>query len=102
MNFSEYQDKAQRYRLPSSDEQYVLLNLSAEVGEFMGHLAKAIRDQTQVDVDILAKELGDILWHVSALCDDMGISLDAVAMMNLDKLESRRIRNQITGSGDNR
>lgn len=102
MNFQDYQAKAKTFRLPTADERYVLFNLPAEVGEFLGKLAKCIRDETQLDLDDVAKELGDILWHVSALCDDLGISLDAVAQMNIDKLESRHIRNKITGSGDNR
>ena len=102
MDFAEYQNKAISYRLPSADETYVLFNLTSEVGEFYGKLAKAIRDKTTLEVGELAKEIGDILWHLSALCDDLGIELNDVATMNIEKLESRKIRNVITGSGDNR
>lgn len=102
MTFDEYQEKARTYRLPTADETYALLNLGAEVGEFLGKIAKAIRDQTKIEVDDLAKELGDIQWHLAALCDDLGITLGAVAEMNLDKLDSRKLRDQLMGSGDDR
>lgn len=101
-SFLEYQRKAKTFRLPTADENYVLMNWVAETGEFFGHLAKAIRDETQIDGALLAKEIGDVLWHLSALCDDMGIELADVAQANLEKLESRQIRGKIMGSGDNR
>ena len=102
MKFEDYQKKAKLFRLATADENYVLMNWVAETGEFFGHIAKAIRDDTQIDGEVLAKELGDVLWHLSALCDDMGIELADVAQANLDKLESRHIRGKITGSGDDR
>ena len=102
MTFDQYQRKAKTFRLATADENYVLMNWVAETGEFFGHLAKAIRDNTQIDGELLAKEIGDVLWHLSALCDDMGIELADVAQVNLDKLESRHIRGKIMGSGDER
>jgi NTP pyrophosphatase (non-canonical NTP hydrolase) len=53
-------------------------------------------------IEELKKELGDILWYLSAICSDFGISLQDVAQTNHDKLESRRERNVLNGSGDNR
>ena len=50
----------------------------------------------------LKKEAGDILWQLSGLCEVMGWSLEEVAQQNLDKLASRKQRNVIDGSGDNR
>ena len=50
----------------------------------------------------LKKELGDVLWYLSALAFYNGIDLDDVARANLDKLRNRKERNQIHGSGDNR
>jgi NTP pyrophosphatase (non-canonical NTP hydrolase) len=102
MTFDRYQEEARTFRLPTADENYVLMNIVAELGEFFGHLAKATRDETKIEPAVLLKELGDMLWHISALCDDMGVELSDVAEMNLDKLESRHIRGKITGSGDER
>jgi NTP pyrophosphatase (non-canonical NTP hydrolase) len=50
----------------------------------------------------LAKELGDILWYVTAICSDLGISLGDVAEGNLQKLQSRAERGVLSGKGDNR
>ena len=47
-------------------------------------------------------ELGDVLWYISALADDLGVTLEEVAQANVDKLQSRMARNKIKGDGDNR
>jgi len=40
MTLDEYQTYAMTYRLPSADALYALLNLSSEVGELHGLIAK--------------------------------------------------------------
>lgn len=102
MTLNEYQVLAMRYRLPSADEAYALFGLSGEVGELHGYLAKAIRDDIEPDTEHLKKELGDILWFVSAIAEDIGLDLKDIAVANLNKLESRQARNVIKGNGDNR
>jgi hypothetical protein len=42
------------------------------------------------------------LWYISALASDLDISLNEIAENNLQKLASRKERNVIGGSGDNR
>jgi NTP pyrophosphatase (non-canonical NTP hydrolase) len=107
MNFEEYQTKARTFRMESANALYALLNLSGEVGELHSKMAKALRDgipnndMPTFRVEV-AKELGDILWHLAAIADDQGWTLEEIATANLDKLESRALRNKITGSGDNR
>ena len=50
----------------------------------------------------LKKELGDVLWYLSALAFYNDIKLEDIAITNLEKLASRQKRNKIHGSGDNR
>lgn len=91
--------------LPAADNYiYLVTNLAAEAGECAGKLAKSVRDEwtgEKLDEELRA-ELGDVLWHVQALCNKLGISLEHLAKANQYKLESRLKRNKIGGSGDHR
>jgi len=105
MTLDEYQIEAMKTRLPSADFDYALINLGSEVGEFMGLVAKFMRDGVDdyhLHEKNLQKELGDILWHVAALADSLEIPLSEIAQMNLDKLASRKARGVLSGSGDDR
>lgn len=91
---------------------YPALGLANEAGEVIGKIKKLIRDQeiafdgttklTQSQRESIASELGDVLWYVAALARDIDYSLNDVAIQNLWKLEDRKARNKIGGSGDNR
>jgi NTP pyrophosphatase (non-canonical NTP hydrolase) len=50
----------------------------------------------------LAKEIGDALWALANLAEDLGYDFDEIATMNLEKLKSRQNRGKLSGSGDNR
>lgn len=77
-----------------------------EAGEVQGKIKKIIRDSGGVITDEakyeIAKELGDNLWYIADMCDLIGISLEKVATMNIEKLHSRHARGTVHGSGDNR
>ena len=101
MNINQYQYDAMKTRLPTANANYALYNLSGEVGELHSMVAKFIRDG-KIDMDLVKKELGDILWCLAAVAVDYGFTLEDVAQTNLDKLQKRLKRNTLTGSGDNR
>ena len=50
----------------------------------------------------IADELGDVLWYLAILADDLGIPLEDIAHWNVDKLQRRMKNNKIRGDGDNR
>lgn len=104
MNIDFYQSRAMSYRLETANEIYALLNLGAEIGEVLGNVAKFIRDGGDVEQynKRMVKELGDVMWMVAAVAKDHNLSLSDICTQNLDKLESRKIRDVIQGSGDNR
>lgn len=85
---------------------YPALGLAGEAGEVADKVKKVIRDKEGEfgldDRQEIAKELGDVLWYVANLAADIEYSLEEIAVMNLDKLNSRKARGALRGSGDNR
>ncbi len=77
------------------------LGLCGEAGEVAEKIKKRYRDGT-LDAKQVAFELGDALWYLTAIADDMGYTLQDILDLNVEKLESRRSRGKFQGSGDNR
>jgi NTP pyrophosphatase (non-canonical NTP hydrolase) len=109
MKFNEYQEKAKEmaiYPAQGTNFSYPALGLVGEAGEVAEKVKKIIRDQdgviTKFNQVEIAKELGDVLWYIAILADEMGVTLDKVAEGNLEKLNSRKKRGVLSGSGDNR
>ena len=103
MRLNDYQAEAMGFRLPSATPEYALINLSGEVGELHSLIAKAIRDGAKYEFEMnVKKELGDILWCLSAVAADYGWTLEDVAASNINKLSQRKDNGTIQGSGDNR
>jgi len=50
----------------------------------------------------MIKELGDVLFYVAACANFYGSTLEKVANLNMKKLNSRKKRGVLQGSGDNR
>jgi NTP pyrophosphatase (non-canonical NTP hydrolase) len=102
MNFNEYQKLARSTAIYPEEYKviYPALGLCGEAGEVAEKVKKNIRDGKSLDG--VGLELGDVLWYISALADDLGVTLEEVAQANVDKLTSRKERNMIGGSGDNR
>lgn len=101
MTFDEYQREAIKTKKYPDGVTYPLLALGEEVGEVLGKFAKYQRDGV-IDMEAVKKELGDVLWQLSALCYEAKIPLQEVAYANLEKLADRHKRGVIGGSGDNR
>jgi NTP pyrophosphatase (non-canonical NTP hydrolase) len=109
MTFEEYQLQAKttaRYPDVGHNFVYPTLGLSGEAGEVAEKVKKIIRDDGGVVSDekkqAIAKELGDVLWYVSQLSTEFGLSLEDVARGNAEKLQARAQQGTIHGSGDNR
>lgn len=113
---------------PQARIMYTLTGLMSEVGEVSDKLKKFMRDQPsgytllgfiqkQNPDNVLRlsdeqalhtlredmrKELGDCLWYLAMLADEVGLDLHDVMLGNLSKLLSRAERNKLHGSGDDR
>ena len=80
---------------------YPALGLAAEAGEVANKVKKILRDG-DFDRKAVADEIGDCLWYIAALCRDLNVNMNDVARANLSKLQDRKKRGVISGSGDNR
>ena len=121
-SFNEYQSRAvgmrvslQRFLIEHPDLPEDVIELLAvtydglglgEAGEVQGKIKKIIRDSggiiTDKDRTEIGKELGDCLWYIASMCQNLGITMESVATGNIEKLESRHLRGTVHGSGDNR
>jgi NTP pyrophosphatase (non-canonical NTP hydrolase) len=108
MSLANYQVDARTTAIypPEVKVIYPALGLAGEAGEVCNKTKKILRDDggrmTEEKRTQLIDELGDVLWYVANLATDLGVTLDEVARINLAKLNSRKERGTITGSGDNR
>ncbi|HQR07023.1 MAG TPA: nucleoside triphosphate pyrophosphohydrolase family protein [Gemmatales bacterium] len=65
------------------------LGLTGEAGEVADEIKKVIGHGHELNKDKLKKELGDVLWYIAALCNDLGLAMGDVAQANIDKLKER-------------
>ena len=109
MDFKTYQKKARltaQYPNLGSNNIYPTLGLVGEAGEVAEKVKKVIRDKNGIfDEESkrgIKKELGDVLWYLSNLCNEFDFSFEEVAIQNLEKLKLRASNGKISGSGDDR
>lgn len=85
---------------------YTSLGLTGEAGEVSEKVKKLLRDHGgELNTELkegLIKELGDVLWYLAQCSKELGVTLEEVAAVNLFKLQSRKERGKLKGSGDNR
>ena len=109
MKVNEYQHKASETAIyPKIGHRvvYPTLGLANEAGEFAGKIKKVFRDnEGYIDLETreeLKAELGDVLWYLAMCAFELELELEDIAQDNLDKLASRKSREKLQGSGDNR
>ena len=109
MKFEEYQKKSREtaiYPNKGNNFIYPVLGLVGESGEVAEKVKKILRDNQGIIEEEkrqeIKKELGDVLWYVAQIATELNLSLDEIADFNLEKLTSRKKRNKLHGSGDNR
>jgi len=112
MTFEEYQkqaaitDHSVGSTLVSADFMAIILGLAGETGEVCEKFKK-IYWHKNGDLDdenrkAIAKELGDVLWYITSLSGHIGIPMEEIAKINIEKLKSRVERGVHLGNGDNR
>lgn len=105
MDLNKYQERVSQFaRYPEGHAfGYLALGLNGEAGEVAEKIKKGIRDGWREGWrDAVALELGDVLWYLTMLAQEINYPLDEIARLNYEKLASRAERNTLHGSGDNR
>ncbi|MBI5139215.1 nucleoside triphosphate pyrophosphohydrolase family protein [Candidatus Nomurabacteria bacterium] len=110
MEFNEYQKNALTTAFHAEKHKiiYPALGLGNEAGEVLGKIKKWLRGDDGGEAmsserkEALKGELGDVLWYLAVLANDLGLTLDEIAKSNVEKLKSRKERGVLQGDGDKR
>ena len=108
MTFKEYSIAAEKTAKYPKDVAlaYLVMGASGEAGELCNKYKKILRDQdgkmVEENTKAMLDEVGDQLWYLARLADELGTTLEQVAKNNVIKLASRAERGVIAGSGDYR
>lgn len=95
MTADEYQKLAmqtnshQPMKLPDRDLLNGVMGLVGESGEMDDHLKKHMFQGHELDKTKLIKELGDVCWYAAQAAVGLGISLEEVMAINIQKLAAR-------------
>ena len=68
------------------------VGMCAEAGEFTEVVKKIVfqgKEPTEENLFHLKRELGDVMWYVAQACMGLGVSLDEIIEMNVEKLAAR-------------
>lgn len=104
MDFDDYQELTEETAIYPAEEaiQYTTLGLVGESGEIAEKVKKWRREDDESYLEDLEAELGDVLWYVARLADELDLSLAEIADGNIDKLLDRQARDVLEGEGDDR
>lgn len=93
MQFTEYQHEAYQNLKTHTDLKDEILDYVVSLSEEVGEVASIIKHhyygQEDINIEELAKEIGDVLWYLSALSSSTNINLDTIAKINIGKLKHR-------------
>jgi len=110
MDIEEYQSEASETAIFPNElpdfievgQVYTVLGQGGESGEIQEKLKKAIREDEEEYIEDMRAEVGDSIWYLSQVCEEFGWELEEVAEENIEKLQDRKERGELTGEGDNR
>ncbi len=68
---------------------HMIVGLSTEAGELLDALKKHKYYGRPLDVQNVKEEIGDCMWYLVQLCEEVGYSLDEAKVDNIAKLKKR-------------
>lgn len=92
MNFDEYQNLAQRTSNTNNNIDKIfngVMGLNGESGECIDVVKKWEFQGHNLDIDNFSEELGDVLWYIAESATGAGLSMEDIAVNNIEKLKKR-------------
>ena len=93
MNINEYQELTSRTINKELNNDELLINaamgLCGESGEVIDVVKKWYAHGHELDNEHLIKELGDVAWYLAVASTALGVKLEDVLKLNIEKLEKR-------------
>lgn len=93
MTINEYQSLAMRTsnRELSKDDHLLngVLGLTGESGEIADLIKKNRMQGHPIDIEHIAKELGDVCWYIAETATAIGCDMETIMKMNIEKLRKR-------------
>lgn len=108
MDFKTYNSKSSEVLLYPREiaPLYLALGVNGEAGELGEKVKKVYRDKNGIfdsnSVLEIQKEVGDVLWYLNRISEELGFTLEEAALLNLKKIQDRIDREVLQSSGDNR
>lgn len=103
MNFNEYQDAccrtAGKHFTPGEALANWAMGLCGESGEYTELIKKHLFHGKELDKEKAYKELGDVFYYLAMCATQLGISLEEIAIINIDKLKARYPEKFTLGGG---
>lgn len=65
------------------------MGLDTESGEIMDSMKRHIIYGSDLNVVNIREELGDIMWYVALICDELGLTIEQICEDNIAKLRKR-------------
>lgn len=85
----DYEPISKRYTPSIARLMHSAAGLCTESGELLDMLKKHINYGKEFDKTNAIEELGDLMWYIAIACDELGVSLDDIMKINIDKLKKR-------------
>lgn len=93
LTINQYQEGALRTMKPIDDKSMELLNgvmgLNGEAGECIDLMKKHFFQGHDLNKEKMVEELGDVAWYLAVSAHALGMTLEEILQMNLDKLRAR-------------
>ena len=88
-NYKQFQQNTQ---IKEFDIKYMALGLGGEIGEVQNEIKKMERDDNNILTEQrrhkIITEMGDVMWYLTGLCNQLNCSIEDVINNNINKLSN--------------